>query len=190
MSGRLRKSRSTLGSRGSKRGWWFSPVNFYNFFSIHVFVVEVTISDLSFYWTTMFAWPRKSRSTSGSRGSQWYWWFCLRNFHNFFSIYVFEVKESMADIPTEIPCLGDFKNSRSTSGHTGIHRRYLWLFLVAFYSFFTIHIFESTESIFDIPTELPCSGDLEILGQLPIQEVLVIRFYRFSKFLHYLCFRG
>ena len=39
-----------------------------------------------------------------------YWWFCLMNFWNFFSIYVFEVKESIADNPTEPPCLGDLKN--------------------------------------------------------------------------------
>ena len=30
--------------------------------------------------------------------------------HNFFSIYVFGVKQFIADIPTELPCLGDFKN--------------------------------------------------------------------------------
>ena len=28
------------------------------------------------YWATMFESPRKSRSTSGQRGSQKYWWFC------------------------------------------------------------------------------------------------------------------
>ena len=36
--------------------------------------------------------------------------FCLVNFHNFFSIHVFEVKESIADIPTELPCLSDLEN--------------------------------------------------------------------------------
>ena len=30
--------------------------------------------------------------------------------HNLFEIYVFEVKESISDIPTEIPCLGDLEN--------------------------------------------------------------------------------
>ena len=39
-----------------------------------------------------------------------YWWFCLVNFHNFSSIHVFEVKKSIADIPTELPCSGDLKN--------------------------------------------------------------------------------
>ena len=32
------------------------------------------------------------------------------DFNNFFTIYVSEIKESMADIPTELPCLGDIKN--------------------------------------------------------------------------------
>ena len=106
------------------------------------------------YWATMFRWPRKSRSTSGTGGTDdfvlWivdmfsvfmfsrsinllltfllsyrvqvtlkiqvnfrymrYWWFCLMNFWNFFSINVFEVKESIADIPTELPCSVDLKN--------------------------------------------------------------------------------
>ena len=30
--------------------------------------------------------------------------------HNLIEIYVFEVKESISDIPTELPCLGYFEN--------------------------------------------------------------------------------
>ena len=41
-----------------------------------------------------------------------------------------------------------------------------------FHNFFSIYVFEVKKSIADIPTELPCSGDLENLGQLPVQEVL------------------
>ena len=41
-----------------------------------------------------------------------------------------------------------------------------------FRNFFTIYVFEGEESISDIPTELPCFGDLGNLGQLPVQEVL------------------
>ena len=62
------------------------------------------------YWATMFGWPRKSRSTSGTGGTRRYWWLCLIDFWNFFTIYVFEVKESIADIPTELPCLSDLEN--------------------------------------------------------------------------------
>ena len=32
------------------------------------------------------------------------------DFYNFNSIYVFKVKESIADIPTELPCLSDLEN--------------------------------------------------------------------------------
>ena len=60
---------------------------------------------------TMLEWLQKSRSTLGSRGTLRYWWMRLMYFHNFFSIYVFEVKESIADIPIELPCLGDLENS-------------------------------------------------------------------------------
>ena len=35
-----------------------------------------------------------------------YWWFCLMIFWNFHTICVFEVRESIADISTELPCLG------------------------------------------------------------------------------------
>ena len=41
-----------------------------------------------------------------------------------------------------------------------------------FHNFFSIHVFEVKESINDIITELPCFSDLEIPGQLPVQEVL------------------
>ena len=36
----------------------------------------------------------------------------------------------------------------------------------------SLHVLEGEESIFDIITELPCLGDLENPGQLPVQEVL------------------
>ena len=46
-----------------------------------------------------------------------------------------------------------------------------WLFISS-YNLFDIYVFEVKKSIVDIPTELPCSGDLENPGQLPVQEVL------------------
>ena len=56
-----------------------------------------------------------------------------------------------------------------------------------------ISIFEVKKSIADIPTELPCLGDLENPGQLPVQrysKVLMIVSHTFLTFPHYLCFRG
>ena len=35
---------------------------------------------------------------------------CLIDFRNFLTIHVFGVKESIADISTELPCLGDLEN--------------------------------------------------------------------------------
>ena len=64
-----------------------------------------------FYIATMFRWPRKSRLTSGPTRTRRYWWLCLVDFWNFFTIYVFEVSKSFDDIPIELPCLGDLKNS-------------------------------------------------------------------------------
>ena len=55
----------------------------------------------------MFGWPRKSRSTSGTEE---YWWLCLMNFWNCFTIYVFEGEESFSGISTELPCFGDLEN--------------------------------------------------------------------------------
>ena len=112
------------------------------------------------YWATMLGWPRKSRSTSSTGGTWRYWWLCLMNFWNFPTIYVFEGKESISDIPTELPCFGDLGNPRPTSGTRGTWR-YWWLWLMNFWDFFTIYVFEGEESISDIPTELPCFGDLE-----------------------------
>ena len=43
-----------------------------------------------------------------------------------------------------------------------------------FWNFFTIYVFEVRESIADIPTELPCSGDLENSGHLPVREVFEV----------------
>ena len=62
-----------------------------------------------YWWATMFEKSRKSKSTSGSRGSQRYWSFCLMSLWNFFTIHVFEVEESIADIPTRLSYLGDLE---------------------------------------------------------------------------------
>ena len=77
-----------------------------------------------FYIATMFRWPRKSRKTCGPARTRGYWWLCLVDFWNFFTIYVFEVRESFDDIPTELPCLWDLKNvmlRHATSCHVMPH---------------------------------------------------------------------
>ena len=39
-----------------------------------------------------------------------YWWMCLIDFWIFLTIHVFGVKESIADISTQLQCLGDLEN--------------------------------------------------------------------------------
>ena len=67
---------------------------------------------------------------------------------------------------------------------------FLIVYNLVWVNFSTIYVFEVNVSISDIPTDLPCLGDLENPDQLPVQEVLMILSYKFLKFLHYLCFRG
>ena len=45
-------------------------------------------------------------------------------------------------------------------------------FFISSHYLFEIYVFEVKKSISDIPTELPCSDDLENPGQLPVQGVL------------------
>ena len=103
------------------------------------------------------------------------------NFHNFFSINVFEVRESIADIPTVLTCSGDLKNSGQLPV---LPVCVLRIFIVSSLLLFL----RVRNSLLTFPTELPCSGDLENPGQLPVQEVLMILSYKFLKFLHNLCF--
>ena len=63
-----------------------------------------------------------------------YWWMCFIDFWNFLTIHVFGVKESIADISTELPCLGDLENPGWPSGPTRTWR-YWWLCLVDFLKF-------------------------------------------------------
>ena len=60
---------------------------------------------------------------------------------------------------TELICLDDLQTSRSI-------KRFSEVLMIVPYA---IYGFEVKESIADIPTELPCLGDLENPGQLPVQ---------------------
>ena len=44
--------------------------------------------------------------------------------------------------------------------------------LIDFSNFLTLHVFGVNESTADISTELPCLGDLENPGRLPVQPIL------------------
>ena len=43
-------------------------MDFHNFYTIYVIKVKESTADI-FYWATMFEWPQKSKSTSGSKGT-------------------------------------------------------------------------------------------------------------------------
>ena len=91
-----------------------------------------------------------------------------------------EVRESIADIFAELPCLSDLENP----GQLPVRevRRYWRLCFIDFHNSFVIYVFEVKEFISDIPTELPCSVDLENPGQLPVREILMILSYKYFKF--------
>ena len=54
--------------------------------------------------------------------------------------------------------------------------------LINFRNVFSTHVSEVKKSTADIPTELPCSGDLENPGQLPVKELLIILSYKFLNY--------
>ena len=81
-------------------------MDFHNFHPTYVFKVKESNCWHS-YWATMFKWPRKSNVNFRFER---YWWFCLMNFWNFYTIRVIEVRESIADISTELPCLDNLEN--------------------------------------------------------------------------------
>ena len=101
----------------------------------------------------------------------------------------FEVKESISDIFTELPCSGDFENLGQLLVEEVLRGTDDFV-LMDFHNFFSIYVFEVKESIYDISTGLPCSVDLENRDQLPVLEVLMILSYKFLKFLQYSCSQG
>ena len=90
------------------------------------------------------------------------------DFQNFFTIYVFEVKESIADIPFELRCLIDLENPSQLP----VREVLMILSWENFWNLYTIRVIEVRESIADISTELPCLGSLENPGKLPVQDVI------------------
>ena len=140
----------------------------------------------------MFGWPRKSRSTSGTGGTWRYWWLSLMNFWNFFSLYVFEVGEFLSDIPTELPCLGDFENLGQLpvlEVLEGTDDFVLWIFTIS-------PVFMLWRSRNPLLT-ISMSCRVRVTSKIQVNfryrrysKVLMIVSYRFLKYLHYLCFWG
>ena len=84
---------------------------------------------------------------------------CLIDSNSFFIIHVFEVKESIFDIRSELPYLSYFENPGQLPVQEdlrGTDDFVLWILTISSVFMF----FEVKESIYDIPTELPCLCDL------------------------------
>ena len=63
-----------------------------------------------------------------------YWGYCLTNFWNFQTIHVFEVRESISDISTELPCLNYLENlgKLPVQGYLkGTDDCILWIFTIS-----------------------------------------------------------
>ena len=94
-------------------------------------------------------------------------------FFKFFTIYVFEVKKSFDDIPTELPCSADLKNPGQLPVQEvlrGTDNCVLW----NFHNFSTIYVFKDKESIADIHTELTSLGDLENLQYRKLTQIFKV----------------
>ena len=63
------------------------------------------------------------------------------------------------------------RKSGLTSGSEGT-RKHWWSCPVDFHNFSSSYVIEVEEFTVGIHTEMPCFGDLENLGQLPVHEVL------------------
>ena len=99
-------------------------------------------------------------------------WFCLINFWNFFTIYVFEVKEPIPEIPTELSCFGDLKNLGQLPVQEWLRVTddcVLWIFTISSLLMFSRSRNPLLTFLLSCPaTEL---DDLENPDQLPVQEV-------------------
>ena len=119
------------------------------------------------HWATMFRWPRKSRSTSGTGGTWRYWWLCLMNFRNFFTIYVFEGGKSISNIPIELLCSGDLENPGQLPVQE-VLMILLWIFEIS-----SVFMFSRSRNSL-LASLLSCQvwSDLKNLGQLSVQQGL------------------
>ena len=87
-----------------------------------------------FHKATMFAWSRKSRSTSGFASARGYWWLSLMDFRNFFIPYIFEVEGSIYHSFTKLPCSDDHENPGQLSASQvldGSDDWVLWIFVIS-----------------------------------------------------------
>ena len=108
------------------------------------------------YWATMFVWPRKSKSTSGSRGTLRYLLMIVSYGFSQFLQYLYMFSRSSYSLLAILPSYHVWMTSKiSANPGTGGTLRYWWLCLIDFHNFFTslcfwdqgIHCWHSYEAI-------------------------------------------
>ena len=95
----------------------------------------------------------------------------LIDFHNFFIVYIFEVKEFISDILTELLCSGDLKNLGQLPVQEvlrGTDDCVLWIFTISSVFMFSM----SRNPFLTFLLSHHVSSDLKNLGKLPVPEVL------------------
>ena len=112
-------------------------------------------------------------------------------FSQFFIIYVFEVEESISDILSELPCLGNLENPGQLPVQEdlrGTDDFVLWIFTIS-----SVFMFSRSKNplLIFLPGYLICvTSKIQVnLRFKRFSEVLMILSYGgFSQFLQYLCF--
>ena len=120
-----------------------------------------------------------------------YWWYCLMNNYcwNFQTIHVFEVRESIADISTELLCLSYLENlgQLPVQGYLrGTDNFIWWIFTIS-----SLFMFSRSRNLlltFLLSYDVWVTSIIQV--KLPVWEVLMILSHEFLKFLHYSCFWG
>ena len=161
-----KQSRSTVRYRRYSKVLMIVSYRFLKFFPYLCFRGQGTHCR-HFYWATMFGWPWKSRSTSGS-GAYWCHYDVIVNFHQFLQYWCFWGQGMSMPTFLLIYHVGVTSKIQVTSG-TGGTWRYWWFCLMDFPNFFSIYVFEVKEFIADIPTELLMfEWPWKSVGQLPV----------------------
>ena len=113
----------------------------------------------------------------------------IMDFHNLYAIHVFKVEEFTVDILTELPCLSDLENPSQLPVRKVLMKLSYKLLRFSDFSWFRgqgIHCwYFYRASLFELPRKSRSTS-----GSMGTSKVLIIVSYEFSKFLHYLCFRG
>ena len=113
-------------------------------------------------------------------------------FSSFFIIYVLEVEESISDIPSELPCLGNLENPSQLSVQENLRGTddfVLWIFTIS--SIFMFSRSRNTFLTFLLGYHVCVTSSIQVNFRFNrFSEVLMIVSFGFSQYFHYICFQG